>query len=176
MVKPFLFQITGYQNSGKTTVVIRLIEHLKRAGVTVSVLKHHGHGGEPDLPDKDSTRHFQAGAVAALVEGNGAIQLHASLTCEQKDSTEKLLEILHDFQPDVIVIEGYKYKPFPKALIIKQESDLELLNSLQNIQAVICWPEMMETVKLLDMGLPLFEINSDGFFNWFLEQKNNLRK
>lgn len=171
MVKPFLFQISGYQNSGKTTVVIKLIEHIRRAGLNVSVLKHHGHGGEPELPDKDSARHFRAGAQAALVEGNGTIQLHASLTCEQKDSTEKLLEILYAFQPDVILIEGYKNEPFPKALIIKQESDVELLKSLQNIQALLCWPEMLETAKRLNTGLPLFEIDSDDFFNWFLERK-----
>jgi molybdopterin-guanine dinucleotide biosynthesis adapter protein len=176
MVEPFLFQIAGYQNSGKTTVVTKLIEHLKRAGLTVSTLKHHGHAGELDLPEKDSARHFQAGAQAALVEGNGTLQLHASVPGEHQHSVEKLLQILQAFNPDAIVIEGYKNKPFPKAVIIKQESDLELLKSLENIHAVICWPEMVGTVDDSELALPVFEINSGGFFSWFLEQCLNTIK
>lgn len=170
MVKPFVFQISGYQNTGKTTVVTKLIEQLKIAGLTVSVLKHHGHGGEPELPDKDSTRHLRAGAQSALVEGDGTIQLTATLPTERNHSIENLLEMLGAFNPDVILIEGYKNKPFPKALIIKHEQDLALLRELRNMRAVLCWPEITETVEGLDLGIPIFEINSSGFFNWFLQQ------
>ncbi|MDQ0220388.1 molybdopterin-guanine dinucleotide biosynthesis protein B [Peribacillus cavernae] len=168
MVTPVLFQITGYQNTGKTTVIINLIEYLKSAGFAVSVLKHHGHG-TPDLPDKDSARHFKAGAGAALVEGNGTIQLHASLSDEETDSIEKLLEILNMFNPDIVLIEGYKNKPFPKAVIIKEENDLVLLKSLRNIHAVLCWPEVAGKVHSLNLALPVFEINSSEFHNWFLQ-------
>lgn len=170
MVKPFVFQISGYQNTGKTTVVTKLIEQLEKAGVTVSVLKHHGHGGELELPDKDSTRHFRAGAQSVLVEGDGTIQLTASIPTVTNHSIENLLEMLEVFNPDIILIEGYKNKPFPKALIIRNEGDLTLLRELRNIQAILCWPEMIGTVQGMETEIPIFEINSSGFTNWFLQQ------
>ncbi|WP_233522654.1 molybdopterin-guanine dinucleotide biosynthesis protein B [Peribacillus glennii] len=169
MVEPFIFQIAGFQNSGKTTVISRLTRHLNEKGISVSVLKHHGHGGAPDLPDKDSTRLFSSGAQAALVEGDGTIQLTASLP-SGCDLLSKNIEILSTFNPDVIIIEGYKRKPFPKALIIRYESDLVLLRELENLHAVIYWPEMRGCMEGEMPGLPVFDIKLDGFNDWFVEQ------
>ena len=54
-----VFQIVGYQNSGKTTLMEKVISGAAEKGVRVAYIKHHGHGGAPDA--KDSTRHQQAG-------------------------------------------------------------------------------------------------------------------
>ncbi len=55
-----ILQIVGYQNSGKTTFVEKLAEKLGQLGVKIGCLKHHGHGGEPDVfaEGKDSDRFF----------------------------------------------------------------------------------------------------------------------
>ncbi|WP_257985556.1 molybdopterin-guanine dinucleotide biosynthesis protein B [Bacillus sp. V5-8f] len=169
MVKPYIFQIVGYQNSGKTTIISKLTHQLNQAGLTVSVIKHHGHGGAPDLPDKDSTRLFTSGAQAALVEGAGTIQLTASLPAGC-DLLSKNIDILATFNPDIILIEGYKRKTFPKAVVIRHESDLVLLEELENIQAVICWPEMKGPSKSKISGVPAFDVNLDGFSDWFFRK------
>lgn len=71
MVKePVIFQVSGYQNSGKTTLINKLISGLKEKGLSVITIKHHGHGGKPEAPEgKDSTSHIESGAAASLVEG-----------------------------------------------------------------------------------------------------------
>ena len=76
LVKPFIFQVVGYQNRGKTTFITNIIKKLRAAKLETAVLKHHGHGGKPDHTGiKDSNKHFQAGAAASLVEGDGTIEL-----------------------------------------------------------------------------------------------------
>ena len=53
----------GYQNSGKTTLVEKVIAELTRRGLRVGSLKHHGHHGfDIDVPAKDTWRHHQAGS------------------------------------------------------------------------------------------------------------------
>lgn len=74
-----IFQITGYQNSGKTTVMERLIATCKIHGLTVGTIKHHGHGGFPERisVQKDSEKHRLAGANVTAVEGNGILHIEA---------------------------------------------------------------------------------------------------
>ncbi|HJV30673.1 MAG TPA: molybdopterin-guanine dinucleotide biosynthesis protein MobB, partial [Bacillales bacterium] len=78
LVKPMIFQVVGYQNSGKTTFITKILKQLKIEGDSVGVIKHHGHGGKPDVYEqKDSARHIENGAIATIVEGNGRLLLQA---------------------------------------------------------------------------------------------------
>lgn len=54
--QPFVFAISGYKNSGKTTLICRLIPELKRRGYRVAVIKHDGHDFVGDVPGTDSFR------------------------------------------------------------------------------------------------------------------------
>ena len=76
MVKePVIFQVSGYQNSGKTTLVNKIISGLKGKGLSVVTIKHHGHGGKPETPEgKDSSNHIESGAAASIVEGGGRLR------------------------------------------------------------------------------------------------------
>ncbi|WP_236712813.1 molybdopterin-guanine dinucleotide biosynthesis protein B [Peribacillus muralis] len=167
-MKPFIFQVVGYQNRGKTTFIKKMIENLRELNVETAVLKHHGHGGKPDISNlKDSHNHFQAGAAASLVEGDGTIELLGNL--KGGASITELIKLLSLFHPDVILIEGYKQEDFPKVILIKEESDLSLLERLSNVQAAVAWPERLERTRN-HASVPVFPLNSDQFFSWFLEQ------
>ena len=67
--------IVGARNSGKTTVVEKLIHYLTENGVRVASVKHTSHAHRFDTPGKDSHRHREAGtdSVSALVFRNDAI-------------------------------------------------------------------------------------------------------
>ena len=55
--------IVGRHNSGKTTLVEKLIAELVSRGLDVGSVKHHSHKGfDIDYPGKDSYRHRAAGA------------------------------------------------------------------------------------------------------------------
>src|SRR5690625_3007946 len=98
--------IVGFKNSGKTTLINRWIQLLKREDLTVSVIKHHGHGATLAMPDerKDSVQYIQSGADASLVAGAGNTQL--ILNKQLPFSPLKYLASLD--KPDVLLIEGYK--------------------------------------------------------------------
>lgn len=166
---PFIFQIVGYQDRGKTTLITKLIEKLREENLEPAILKHHGHGGKPDHTSvkKDSTKHFQSGAAASLVEGDGTIELLGRFKAGA--TLTELLHLLEIFHPDVILIEGYKQADYPKMVLMKEESDLLLLNQLTNIQAVVAWPSCLEQATQL-AEVPVFSLDSDAFLDWFMQQ------
>ncbi len=54
--------IIGRKNSGKTTLIVELVQLLTSQGLRVGTVKHTHHQHELDTPGKDSHRHRAAGA------------------------------------------------------------------------------------------------------------------
>ncbi|GHH98497.1 molybdopterin-guanine dinucleotide biosynthesis protein B [Neobacillus kokaensis] len=166
MVKPVIFQIVGYQNSGKTTFTTKLIQRLTADGIKTAVIKHHGHGGKPDVPnEKDSSKYIEFGAEASIVEGNGRLILQGE---SEEFSLEKQILLMDFFQPDVILIEGHKSADYPKLVIIKEMADTALLYKLNNIQAIVYWQE--DTVRYIqsDMNIPNFSVFDEEAVNFIV--------
>jgi molybdopterin-guanine dinucleotide biosynthesis protein B len=57
-----VFGITGWKNSGKTTLTERLVAEFTRRGFAVSTVKHAHHAFDIDKQGTDSFRHRAAGA------------------------------------------------------------------------------------------------------------------
>ncbi|MFJ5760103.1 molybdopterin-guanine dinucleotide biosynthesis protein B [Neobacillus sp. NPDC093182] len=171
LVKPIIFQIVGYQNSGKTTIILKLIKILKNKGFKSVTIKHHGHGGRPDiLSEKDSAKHINAGAAASLVEGEGRLCLQADETALTLEEQIKLVDF---FCPDIILIEGHKKKSYPKLVIIRDENDLSLISDLSNIKAVIVWKKELIVGVRGRLEVPVFPITEEKAL---MEISNNLIK
>lgn len=160
MVNPTVFQIVGYQNSGKTTLINKLIRELTKLGLTAVTIKHHGHGGKPDFhEEKDSYQHLQAGALATLVEGAG----HLLLQSENNEwSLEEKIQLLSFFKANVILIEGHKHESFPKVVLIRNEEDLTLLDELDNIKVVFYWEKLENKLE----SIQVFSISDEAGPRW----------
>ena len=67
--------ITGFKNSGKTTLVERLVAEFTARGLNVSTIKHAHHTFDIDHKGRDSFRHRKAGAreVAVISRNQWAI-------------------------------------------------------------------------------------------------------
>lgn len=167
LVKPFIFQVVGYQNSGKTTVVSQLIHTLKNKGLHVAVIKHHGHGGRPDIMEsKDSSNHIVAGATVSLVEGGGRLLLQAE---QPSWGLAEEVELALFFKPDVVVIEGHKKENYPKLLLIKQKSDLELLKRLKKVEAAFIWDEAFRMEVASHLYVPCYQIGDPAGLEWLID-------
>ncbi|MEH7224862.1 molybdopterin-guanine dinucleotide biosynthesis protein B [Bacillus sp. JJ1566] len=154
-----LLQIVGYQNSGKTTLVEKIVKKGTDFGFQIATIKHHGHQSSLDRlhQEKDSSRHIKAGASATIVEGGGSLQLEAKTS---KWTLEKLIQLYAFFENDMILIEGYKMADYPKIVLIKKEEDIELLSSLTNIVCVITWIP-------IQTKFPLYHINEEEkYLRW----------
>lgn len=158
-----ILQVVGYQNSGKTTLMEQFIREATATGLRVATIKHHGHGGIPDVESsKDSMRHERAGAAVAAVEGGGVLRLSAK---RDHWNLEEILALYQHFPIDLILIEGYKHASYPKIVILQMEEDYELLTELHEIMCVLYWPTYTGE---LPTNYPTFSIDAKEDYLAFL--------
>ncbi|WP_141523227.1 MULTISPECIES: molybdopterin-guanine dinucleotide biosynthesis protein B [Bacillus] len=158
-----ILQIVGYQNSGKTTLVEKFVRILTNEGMKVATIKHHGHGGFPEVPQKDSERHRHAGAVVSSVEGAGLLSLSS---LRDKWSLEEIIHLYEFFEVDIILVEGYKAKTYPKVVLLRSMEDAALLNKVENVMAVITWDD----VQSLQETYKTFHITEEeSYMKWLVE-------
>ena len=104
--------LAGWSGAGKTTLLTRVIPHLLKGGLRVSVIKHAHHAFDVDVPGKDSWRHRQSGASEVLVSSTQRWALMHEL---RGAGEPRLPELLAKLAPvDLVVIEGFKREPHPK--------------------------------------------------------------
>jgi molybdopterin-guanine dinucleotide biosynthesis protein MobB len=107
-----LYGITGWKNSGKTTLVERLVAEITGRGLTVATLKHAHHAFDVDQPGKDSHRHRLAGAAQVLVASRNRWALIAELRGAPEPPLAELLARLDPV--DLVLVEGWKRDRHPK--------------------------------------------------------------
>lgn len=115
-----LFGITGWKNSGKTTLTTRLVAELTGRGYRIATIKHAHHSFDIDHEGTDSYRHRKAGArEVAIVSGTRWALMH-----ELEGETEpSLAEISARLSPcDLVLVEGYKRESHPKIEVRRRDS------------------------------------------------------
>ena len=131
--------VVGVTNSGKTTLVARLVEAFKREGLRVGTCKHDGaHDFEIDRPSTDSWKHREAGADVTLVASRTHAALQQFYAEEAEPPLERWLEELSDprLGLDLIVVEGWKNSALPKIVLLRDEDDVKNVEHLSN---VVCY-------------------------------------
>ncbi len=95
----------GYSNTGKTTLIEKLIPLLRARGLSVSAIKNAHHGFDMDRPGKDSYRYREAGAGQVLI----ATGERWALLTETPAQPAPLDALLAELAPcDLVIIEGFK--------------------------------------------------------------------
>lgn len=130
-----IVHITGRSKNGKTTLIVALIEEIRRRGLKVGTLKHSGHVHELDKPGKDSYRHRQAGAVPVAVSTTN--QLAVFLPYEPTENPfDRVSALFADC--DVILVEGYIDGPGRKIEVWRAEVGKEpLFKERREVQALV---------------------------------------
>jgi molybdopterin-guanine dinucleotide biosynthesis protein B len=117
-VTPPLFGVVGWKNSGKTTLMERLIEELTRRGYAVSVIKHAHEKFEIDHPGRDSFKLREAGAAEVALSSPRRFALMRELGGAPEMS---FAEVLSHIGPcDLVLVEGFKRENFPKIEIRRE--------------------------------------------------------
>ena len=109
----------GRSNSGKTTLIERLIPELVQAGYRVATIKHAGHGFDLDAEGKDSWRHKRAGASTVMVLSKGSLALFSDVSDEIK--IEELRDRFVENSIDLVLAEGWKSDGYPKIVVVRDE-------------------------------------------------------
>ncbi len=106
---PPVVSIVGKSESGKTTLIERLIGELKSRGYRVATIKHTHHKLSFDEPGKDSWRHIQAGSEATAISTDD----NTVLIKPASESLEQLAHLIGE-DYDIILTEGFKTGNAPK--------------------------------------------------------------
>lgn len=120
-----VYGVTGWKNSGKTTLMERLVGEITGRGFSVSTLKHAHHGFDVDQPGKDSHRHRLAGARQVLVASGARWALMTELGGGAEPPLAALLGRLDPV--DLVLVEGYKRDGHPKIEVRRAETAQDLL-------------------------------------------------
>lgn len=150
-----VYGVTGWKNSGKTTLMERLVTEITGRGFTVSTVKHAHHATEIDHEGRDSFRHRQAGAREVLV----ASPVRWALMHELRDAGEPpLADLLTKLSPvDLVLIEGYKREPHPKVEAHRHETGRPLLaGENASVRAVA------SNAALEGLSVPAFHLDDVG--------------
>jgi molybdopterin-guanine dinucleotide biosynthesis protein B len=108
-----LLGIAGWKNSGKTTLIERLIPLLAARGLKVATIKHTHHAVlRGDDRTTDGARHARAGACGVIVIGPQAWELSGALQTSPPPSLQEAAALLTE--ADLILVEGFKTAPIAK--------------------------------------------------------------
>jgi molybdopterin-guanine dinucleotide biosynthesis adapter protein len=98
--------VAGFKNSGKTTLVEKLVVHLTAKGYRVSTVKHAHHSFDIDHEGRDSFRHRKAGASEVAVISKERTAIIHELRGAEPPSLSEVIDKLQDC--DLVIVEGYK--------------------------------------------------------------------
>lgn len=130
-----IIAVCGVKNSGKTTLLVKLVEALAKKGIRVAVIKHDGHDFTCDIPGTDSYRLYQAGAYGTAVFSEYRTFIHKE-GCKEREK-----ELIAQFsEAEIILIEGMKNSDYPKIEVIRKEiSDVPVSNPVGRFLIATDW-------------------------------------
>jgi molybdopterin-guanine dinucleotide biosynthesis adapter protein len=136
--QPMVMQLVGYSNSGKTTLLTKLIPLLEQTGLRVGVVKHDGsHEFEIDQEGKDTWRYREAGASFVAITS----QTKTAIIEQRPLSLAVLIERMTLAGADIVLVEGFKWEHYPKLVLIRKSEHQELVTLLTKVVGVVCWQQ-----------------------------------
>jgi molybdopterin-guanine dinucleotide biosynthesis adapter protein len=162
MTRPPLLSIVSKKNSGKTTLLTKLIPELKKRGYRIGTIKHDTHGFDIDHEGKDTWKHKQAGADTVVISSPWKISLIKDVAEEL--NIDQLVE-KHFMDVDIVLTEGYKRAGKPQIEVFRSDAHdlpLHVKGEASSLIAVVSDVD-------IDLGVPRFDINDIGDLVDFVE-------
>ena len=154
--------IVGKSDSGKTTLIEKLIPILKARGYRIGTVKHDVHGFEMDREGKDTYRHFHAGADGVLISSPHKMALIRRI--EENPNLDKLVTQFHP-EMDIIITEGFKRLDKPKIEVFRSAVHSQpLCTAADNRVAIV-------SDVPVEVDCPRFDINDAEAVADFIEER-----
>lgn len=145
--RPAVVAFIGRSNSGKTTLIEKLLPEITRRGYRVGTLKHTHHDIDLGNKKKDSNRHKNAGATMAVVASPSIVSMVKSW------HNPTFMDLLHQFAGmDLVIVEGYKTEDLTKIEVHYSGTHKEPLN-LPEQEIVAVASDQPDPRKVRQFGL-----------------------
>ena len=157
--------VIGWKNSGKTTLVSRLVSHLKKKKFKVGVVKHAHHTFDIDHPNTDSYKIREAGSYKTTIVSEKRLA-HIEEKISPEIDIEELIKLNKGC--DILIFEGFKkIKKLSKIEVNLTKNNKELLyKSLDNVKLLVSDDMSEHPIKVLrhdQVNEITKEILSDSF-------------
>ena len=157
--------VIGWKNSGKTTLVSRLVAHLKKKEFKVGVVKHAHHSFNIDHPNTDSYKIREAGSYKTTIVSEKRLA-HIEEKISPEIDIEELIKLNNGC--DILIFEGFKkIKKLSKIEVNLTKNNKELLyKSLDNVKLLVSDDMSEHPIKVLrhdQVNEITKEILSDSF-------------
>lgn len=104
----------GESNSGKTTLIIKIIEQLVKERYTVATIKNTDKNVKIDTEGKDTWKHQHAGAKLVALSS----PYETDLIINKRMDVNKIADIIFACEPvDIVLVEGARNPNIPKIKI-----------------------------------------------------------
>lgn len=144
-----IISFVGYSGSGKTTLLTKVIREFKQNGYRVGTLKHDAHRFEMDHEGKDTWNYAKSGSDLVIINSSDKLAMIEKL--EKPISFEEVISKIENV--DVLFVEGYKHESPPKILLIRREKDIQLLNELKDVVAIVT------SLPIENNEIPIYDLN-----------------
>lgn len=145
-----VYGIIGWKNSGKTSLMERLVAEITGRGFSVSTVKHVHHDVDLDQPGKDTFRHRRAGAREVVL----ASKDRYALMVEHRGPEPDLSAVLARMAPvDLILVEGYKRDSHRKLEVWRRETNHDLIQTTDPLVRAVA------TDEHLTLPVPVLNLN-----------------
>ncbi len=162
-----VFSVVGRSNTGKTTLLEKIIPMLRSTGLRIGTVKHHAGDFEIDKEGKDSYRHKRAGANIAMITSPHKLALVADA---RDDLTLAELTRLYMHDVDLVITEGYKRERMPKLEVYVYQEGLEPV-ARQDPDVIAIAAD-----RLIDAHVPVFLRDDAEQIAEFIIKKLGLKK
>ncbi len=161
---PPVLSIVSKKNSGKTTLLEKLIPELVRRGYRIGTIKHDVHGFTIDREGKDSWRHKQAGAHAVIISSAQKMAMVRDVSVELT-----IDQMVAQFYPDMdlVITEGYKRGGKPQIEVFRQEAHKTPLHTWRNPGTLVA----VASDVPIDLPVPQFDVNDINSIADFIEKR-----
>lgn len=161
---PYIVAISGRKNSGKTTLITRILPILSDFGLKVATIKHDGHEFEADVPGTDTYRHMAAGAC-----GTAIFSAEKYMVIKKQHSV--LPEELMKYFPeaDLLLLEGFKYSDYPKIEVLRGANARECVCTEAGMLAVVTDLKAEEIIGA-PQSVPILDLNDPQSVAGFIKK------
>ena len=160
-----VYGVIGWKNSGKTSLMERLVAEITGRGFSLSTVKHVHHAVDLDQPGKDTFRHRTAGAKEVALASADRL----AILVEHRGPEPDLPAVLARLAPvDLVLVEGYKRDAHPKVEVWRAETGHPLIQPGDPLVRAVA------TDATLSLPVPVLDLNDTGAVADFILRETGL--
>jgi len=141
--------VIGWKNSGKTTLVSKLVKYFSSLNLKVGVIKHAHHSFDIDHPNTDSYKIRKSGAFKTTIVSNKRLAVIEERAEDNEIDLKSIIDMNKDCQ--ILILEGFKKNnDIPKIEVFLKKNKKEYLyKNVEKVKLLVTDDDKSHPLKVL---------------------------